>query len=65
MPGKYGYASCIALPLMEGKRAFGVLVLFDDKVNVFDADEVRLLEEMSGDLAFGILTLRVKAATGA
>lgn len=58
----YGYASCIALPLMDGARAFGVLVLFDDKVNVFDTDEVKVLEEMSGDLAFGILTLRVKAA---
>ena len=57
-----GYASCIALPLMDGKRAFGVLVLFDRKLNVFDADEVGVLEEMSGDLAFGILTLRVKLA---
>jgi HD-GYP domain-containing protein (c-di-GMP phosphodiesterase class II) len=59
---QYGFVSCIALPLMEGKRVFGVLVLFDDKKNVFDADEVKVLEEMSGDLAFGILTLRVKAA---
>jgi HD-GYP domain-containing protein (c-di-GMP phosphodiesterase class II) len=59
---QFGFASCIALPLMDGKRAFGALVLFDDKVNVFDADEVKLLEEMSGDLAFGILTLRLKAA---
>ena len=57
----YGYASCIALPLMEGKLAFGALILFDRKVNVFDADELRVLEEMTGDLAFGILTLRVKA----
>ncbi len=57
---QYGYASCIALPLLDGKRAFGALVLFDDKVNIFDADEVSLLEEMAGDLAFGILTLRVK-----
>jgi PAS domain S-box-containing protein len=59
---QYGYASCIALPLMNAKRAFGVLVIFDDKMNVFDMDEVKLLEEMSGDLAFGILTLRVKEA---
>ena len=57
-----GYASCIALPLMDGTRAFGALVIFDRKVNVFDADEVGVLEEMSGDLAFGILTLRVKLA---
>ncbi len=59
---EYGYASCIALPLLDGDKAFGAVVLFDDKVNVFDEDEIRLLEEMTGDLAFGILTLRVKAA---
>jgi HD-GYP domain-containing protein (c-di-GMP phosphodiesterase class II) len=47
---------------MDGARAFGVLLLFDDKVNVFDADELKLLEEMSDDLAFGIFTLRVKEA---
>jgi putative nucleotidyltransferase with HDIG domain len=47
---------------MDGKRAFGALVLFDDKKNVFDADEVNVLQEMSGDLAFGILTQRVKEA---
>ena len=59
---QFGFASCIALPLMDGDRAFGALVLFDDKLNVFDADEVKVLEEMSGDLAFGIVTLRVKLA---
>lgn len=59
---QFGFASCIALPLMDGDRAFGALVLFDERKDVFDADEVQVLEEMSGDLAFGILTLRVKAA---
>ncbi len=57
---QHGYASGIALPLTDGKHTFGALVLFDDKVNVFDTDEVKLLEEMSGDLAFGIITLRIK-----
>ncbi len=57
-----GFASCIALPLMNRDRAFGVLVLFDNKKDVFDEDEVKVLEEMSGDLVFGILTLRVKAS---
>jgi PAS domain S-box-containing protein len=59
---QFGFASCMALPLMDADRAFGALVLFDDKKNVFDADEVQVLQEMSGDLAFGILTLRVKLA---
>lgn len=56
------FASYIALPLKDGARTFGALVLFDDKANSFDADEVTLLEEMAGDLAFGILTSRVKKA---
>jgi PAS domain S-box-containing protein len=59
---QHGHASCIAMPLMDGDNAFGALVLFDDKVNAFDADEVKLLEELAGDLAFGILTLRIKLA---
>jgi PAS domain S-box-containing protein len=59
---QYGYASCIALPLLDGKHPFGTLVLFDEKVDAFDPSEIELLEEMAGDLAFGILTLRVKAA---
>ncbi|OGS91153.1 MAG: hypothetical protein A2Z95_04990 [Gallionellales bacterium GWA2_60_18] len=57
-----GYASNIALPLMDGERCFGVLAIYDSEADAFDADEVRLLEEMAGDLAFGILTLRIKAA---
>ncbi len=55
-----GFASCIALPLMNRDHAFGVLVLFEARKNVFDADEVKVLEEMIGDLVFGILMLRVK-----
>ena len=58
----YGYASCIALPLLDKGRAFGVLVLFDEKVDVFDEDEIELLEEMAADLSFGILTLRLRLA---
>lgn len=59
---QYGYASCIALPLMDGNHPFATLVLFDEKMDAFDPNEIELLEEMGGDLAFSILTLRVKAA---
>ncbi|MDD2929390.1 MAG: PAS domain-containing protein [Sideroxydans sp.] len=57
-----GYAACIALPLLDGDHAFGVLLLFDEQTDVFDADEIELLEEMAEDLSFGILTLRLKLA---
>jgi len=57
-----GYASCIVLPLKEGSHVLGVLTVFDASANVFDTAEVALLEELANDLAFGIVTLRIKAA---
>lgn len=57
---KNGYASCIALPLQDGKKMIGVMMLFDSKADSFDDEEIKLLEEMAGDLAFGISTLRVR-----
>lgn len=59
---KRGYGSSIALPLLEQGKCFGVLTIYAAEQDAFDVDEIRLLEEMSGDLAFGILTLRVKEA---
>lgn len=59
---KHGYAACIALPLKDGDKTFGVLTIYDDEPHVFDAAEIYLLEEMANDLAFGILTLRIKEA---
>jgi PAS domain S-box-containing protein len=55
-----GYRSCIALPLLDSGVAFGAFTLYSDQVNGFNADELDLLEEMAGDLAFGILSLRAK-----
>ncbi|HEY5955611.1 MAG TPA: PAS domain S-box protein, partial [Polyangiaceae bacterium] len=49
-----GYASSIAFPLFdEANRAFGAINLYGKDANAFDADEVRLLQELAGDLAFG------------
>jgi len=57
-----GYASTVALPLLDNDKCFGVLVLYSAEPYAFDEREVSLLEEMAGDLAFGILTLRIKVA---
>jgi PAS domain S-box-containing protein len=57
---KCGYASCIALPLIEKGRAFGSLVIFDEKPHAFDREEAELLDELAGDLSYGIKTLRLK-----
>jgi PAS domain S-box-containing protein len=54
-----GYRSCIALPLKdENKHTFGILSILSVDPNAFTDTEIRLLEELSGDLAFGITVLR-------
>jgi len=58
---KYGYTSCIALPLTDGPKTFGALVIFDEKPHAFDVEEAQLLEELAEDLSYGIKALRLKA----
>ncbi|HEX3049403.1 MAG TPA: PAS domain S-box protein, partial [Aggregatilineaceae bacterium] len=54
-----GYRSEIALPLKdENAQVFGVLLIYSTKVNIVTPDEIWLMEELAGDLAFGIITLR-------
>ncbi|MBJ6723382.1 PAS domain S-box protein [Geomesophilobacter sediminis] len=53
------YRSGIALPLLDASGApFGVLNIFAAEPEAFTPDEVRLLEELAGDLAFGVMLLR-------
>jgi PAS domain S-box-containing protein len=54
-----GYRSSISLPLKdESANTFGILNIYSTEPNAFTPDEVRLLEELAGDLAFGIVVLR-------
>jgi PAS domain S-box-containing protein/putative nucleotidyltransferase with HDIG domain len=55
---KRGYASAAALPLTDDDQPFGVLTVYAGETNAFNPQETALLEELSGDLAFGIVTLR-------
>ncbi len=56
-----GYRSCIALPLSnQDASVFGVLTIYSTEPNTFTLDEIRLLEELAGDLAFGITVLRAR-----
>ena len=54
-----GYRSGIAVPLKDDQSVtFGVLCLYSEQVQAFTPHEIRLLEEMAGNLAFGITSLR-------
>ncbi|MDI6748387.1 MAG: PAS domain S-box protein [Rhodocyclaceae bacterium] len=59
---RHGYASSIALPLLDGERCLGMLGVYSAEVDAFDADEARFLAELANDLAFGIRALRDRAA---
>jgi PAS domain S-box-containing protein len=59
---QHGFASCIGLPLVSGSQPFGVLCLYADVADAFDEAEVKLLEELANDLAYGIQSLRARAA---
>jgi len=59
-PRALGYEACIALPLMSAVGALGVLEIFSNEPDAFDSNEVNLLQELAGDLEFGIETLRTR-----
>lgn len=56
-----GFHSSIAIPLFDNTGSvFAVFTLYSTDVKGFTTAEVRLLEELAGDLAFGIIVLRAK-----
>ncbi len=57
-----GFASALALPLRADDHTFGVLVIYAATPDAFSAWDVELLAGLADDLAFGISTLRARAA---
>lgn len=54
-----GYRSGICMPLKDDQgKVFGILMIYSTETNVMTPDELRLLEELAGDLAFGVSVLR-------
>jgi diguanylate cyclase (GGDEF)-like protein len=56
-----GYRSSIALPLLLDGECIGALSIYADLPDAFDEAEVGLLQELAGDLAFGLKALRAQA----
>ncbi len=55
-----GYAASICLPLILHEKVFGVLTIYSGHADAFNKAEVKLLEEMASDLAFGVGALRTR-----
>ena len=55
---KHHYRSCVCLPLRNERRVFGILILYTLEVRPTGGDEMKMLRELSNDLAFGIQNIR-------
>ncbi|HWA11975.1 MAG TPA: EAL domain-containing protein, partial [Burkholderiales bacterium] len=49
-----GARSAIGLPLFQDGQQTGVFILYGGEANLFDAAEVRLLEELAGDVSYAL-----------
>lgn len=58
---KNGLKSSIALPLKNEGQTFGALTIYAGEINAFNEKEIKILEELAGDLAFGIIAHRIRA----
>lgn len=61
---RIGYGAMVALPLSSSGTTLGALSIYSAETNAFDEQEINLLKELADDLAFGIATLRTRAAQG-
>lgn len=56
-----GYLGTICLPLRDGARTFGLLVLYAAEIIEASAEELALLGRMADNVAFGIVNLLTQA----
>ena len=57
-----GFGSSLALPLVDETGSFGAFMIYAARPHAFSAEDVELLTGLADDLAFGITTLRGRAA---
>ncbi|MBI3919050.1 MAG: GAF domain-containing protein [Betaproteobacteria bacterium] len=54
---KLGFQSIIALPLFEDQTVIGTLTMYARESDFFDQEELKLLEELAGDISFAVETI--------
>lgn len=54
---KYGFMSMAAIPLVNADKVFGSLQFYSKDPAKFDEDEMRLLQELTDDIAFAIWSI--------
>ena len=56
---KRGYSYMLALPLVHEDQTMGTLNVYSEKQKVFREDEIEFLQQVAGDIAVGIKSLRL------
>jgi PAS domain S-box-containing protein/putative nucleotidyltransferase with HDIG domain len=56
---KRGYSYMLALPLVHEDQTMGTLNVYSEKPKVFREDEIEFLQQVAGDIAVGIKSLRL------
>ena len=51
---EFGIRAMAVMPLSVSQEVVGVLALYSDEINFFHAEEIKLLTELAGDIAFAI-----------
>lgn len=51
---EFGICAMAVLPLSVSQEVVGVFALYSDEINFFHAEEIKLLTELAGDIAFAI-----------
>jgi len=59
---KLQFKSSISLPLKSSQHLFGALNIYAKESVAFDKREIKLLEELASDMAYGINTIRTRVA---
>ena len=57
-----GFASSVVFPLKDASGVFAILAIDAAETDAFNADELKLLQELANDLAFGIRSQREHTA---
>ncbi|HUD44994.1 MAG TPA: GAF domain-containing sensor histidine kinase [Patescibacteria group bacterium] len=59
---KRGYASSIVFPLLSQGKVFGVITIYSRQPDPFSDEEINFLTELANDVAYGIVTIRLRVA---
>ena len=56
------YHSSVTLPLRDAERIIGAISIYATEPDAFDGEELELLEDLAGDITFGIASIRTRLA---